>query len=141
MLLSALKSYYVGNINRHIANVEVFLRTSVGIGEHSDIQGSIDKELEAIDKYDSRLSMILKYFERKTEEKSDKEEKNLSRQERGLGKYDAPLKLQYNQGITGFRFNKKNPFPVKTMQHREWQRGYNFAYFKQVEKNEARKRS
>ena len=75
MLLGALKSYYVGNINKHIANVEIFLRTSVGIGEHSDIQGSIDKELEAIDKYDARLSMLIKYFERKTVEKSDKEEK------------------------------------------------------------------
>jgi hypothetical protein len=75
MLLGALKSYYVGNINKHIANVEVFLRTSVGIGEHSDIQGSIDKELEAIDKYDARLSMIIKYFERKTVEESDKKEK------------------------------------------------------------------
>ena len=32
MLLGALKSYYVGNINRHIANIEIFLRTSVGIG-------------------------------------------------------------------------------------------------------------
>ena len=75
ILLSALKSYYVGNINKHIANVEVYLRTSVGIGEHTDIQGSIDKELEAIDKYDARLSMLIKYFERKTVEKSDKEEK------------------------------------------------------------------
>ena len=75
MLLGALKSYYVGNINRHIANIEIFLRTSVGIGEHSDIQGSIDKELEAIDKYDARLSMLIKYFERKTVEESDKEEK------------------------------------------------------------------
>ncbi len=75
MLLGALKSYYVGNINKHIANVEIYLRTSVGIGEHSDIQGSIDKELEAIDKYDARLSMIIKYFERKTVEESDKEEK------------------------------------------------------------------
>ena len=73
-----------------------------------------------------------------------KKKKNLSRQERGLGKYDAPLKLQYNQGITGFRFNKKNPFPVKTMQHREWQRGYNFAFFKNLERvkrEEARRRS
>ena len=75
MLLGALKSYYVGNINKHIANVEIYLRTSVGIGEHSDIQGSIDKELEAIDKYDARLSMLIKYFERKTVEESDKEEK------------------------------------------------------------------
>ena len=69
MLLSALKSYYVGNINKHIANVEIYLRTSVGIGEHSDIQGSIDKELEEIDKDDARLSMILKYLERPTQDK------------------------------------------------------------------------
>ena len=75
MLLSALKSYYVGHINKHIANVEIYLSRSTGIGEHSDIQGSIDKELEAIDKYDARLSMLIKYFERKTVEESDKEEK------------------------------------------------------------------
>ena len=43
MLLSALKSYYVGNINKHIANVEIYLRTSVGIGEHSDIQNLLIK--------------------------------------------------------------------------------------------------
>ena len=36
---------------------------------------AIDKELEAIDKYDARLSMIIKYFERKTVEESDKKEK------------------------------------------------------------------
>ena len=73
ILLGALKSYYVGNMNKHIANVEVYLRTSVGMGEHSDIQGSIDKEIEAIDKYDSKLTMIVKYFERKQE--NEKEEK------------------------------------------------------------------
>ena len=75
MLLGALKSYYVGNINRADATVNIYLNNSVGIGEHTDIQGSIDKELEAIDKYDARLSMLIKYFERKTVEKSDKEEK------------------------------------------------------------------
>ena len=73
MLLAALKSYYVGNINKHIANVEIYLRTSVGIGEHSDIVESIDKEMEQIDKYDAKLSMILKYFERK--QIDEKEEK------------------------------------------------------------------
>ena len=72
-------------------------------------------------------------------QKQKKNQKNLSRKERGLGKYDAPLKLQYNQGLTGFRLNKKNPFPESTMQHREWQRGYNFAYYRQAEKNEARR--
>ena len=73
MLISAIKSYYVGYINKHIANIEVYLRTSVGIGEHSDIIESIDKEMEKIDKYDARLSMILKYFERK--QIDEKEEK------------------------------------------------------------------
>ncbi len=78
MLLSALKSYYVGNINKHIANVEIYLRTSVGIGEHSDIQGSIDKELKEIDKYDARLSMILKYLERPTQQEASNETKEKS---------------------------------------------------------------
>ena len=69
MLLAAARSYYVGHINKHIANVEIYLRTSVGIGEHPDIVESIDKELAEIGKYNDRLSMILKYFEAKKEEK------------------------------------------------------------------------
>ena len=74
MLLSALKSYYVGNINKHIANVEVYLRTSVGIGEHSDIQESIDKELEKVAMFDDKLTIIMKYFERKKEDEKEKKE-------------------------------------------------------------------
>ena len=65
MLLSALKSYYVGHINKHIANVEIYLSRSTGIGEHSDIIEAMDKEVANIGKYDDRLSMILKYLERK----------------------------------------------------------------------------
>ena len=76
-MLNALKSYYVGNINRHIANVEVYLRWTVGIGEHSDIQETIDKEIEKIAQFDDRLGMVIKYFERKEDEK--KEEKSKSK--------------------------------------------------------------
>ena len=65
MLLSALKSYYVGHINKHIANVEIYLSRSTGIGEHSDIIEAMDKEVAEIGKYDDRLSMIIKYLERK----------------------------------------------------------------------------
>ena len=76
MLLSALKSYYVGHINKHIANVEIYLSRSTGIGEHSDIIEAMDKEIAEIGKYDDRLSMILKYLERKSnvqeEEKKSK---------------------------------------------------------------------
>ncbi len=79
MLLSALKSYYVGHINKHIANVEVYLSRSTGIGEHSDIIESMDKEIGEIGKYDDRLSMIIKYLERRqsneTEEKKESKSK------------------------------------------------------------------
>ncbi len=75
IMLNALKSFYVGNINRHIANVEVYLRMTVGIGEHSDIQETIDKEIEKIAQFDDRLAMVMKYFERKQENESEKEEK------------------------------------------------------------------
>ena len=64
MLLSALKSYYVGHINKHIANVEIYLSRSTGIGEHSDIVEAMDKEIGEIGKYDDRLSMVIKYLER-----------------------------------------------------------------------------
>ena len=73
IMLNALKSYYVGNINRHIANVEVYLRMPVGIGDHSDIQETIDKEIEKIAQFDDRLAMVMKYFERREDVK--KEEK------------------------------------------------------------------
>ena len=46
---------------------------TVGIGEHSDIQETIDKEIEKIAQFDDRLAMVMKYFERKEDVK--KEEK------------------------------------------------------------------
>ena len=78
IMLNALKSFYVGNINRHIAKVEVYLRMTVGIGEHSDIQETIDKEIEKIAQFDDRLAMVMKYFERKQEDEK-KEEKPKSK--------------------------------------------------------------
>ena len=79
MLLSAIKSYYVGHINKHIANIEVYLRTSVGIGEHSDIIESIDKEMDKVAMYDDKISMVVKYFERKQEDEKQ-EEKSKSKE-------------------------------------------------------------
>ena len=61
--------------------------------------------------------------------------KKLSRQHRGLGKYDAPLKLQFEKGYTDFKVGRvKNPFHSATMQNREWERGFNKAYFECLKK-------
>tara|TARA_Y100000401_G_C8274869_1_gene200291 strand:- start:23 stop:274 length:252 start_codon:yes stop_codon:yes gene_type:complete len=73
-----------------------------------------------------------------------KNKKFKTRQERGLGKYDAPLSLQFNQGFSAFKRKKLvNPFNNMTMQSREWQRGFNSAYYMQLERTknvEARRR-
>ena len=75
MLLGAAKSYYVGLINRHISNVEILLSNAVGIGEHQDIQASIDAELDKIAMADDKLNIIVKYFERRKEDAKAEEEK------------------------------------------------------------------
>ena len=58
-----------------------------------------------------------------------------SRKKRGLGKYDAPLKVQFERGANDFHYGRvTNPFHKDTMQSREWERGFNKAYFEQLEK-------
>ena len=64
-----------------------------------------------------------------------------------LSKYDAPLRIQFERRLNAFMGKQyirnvdgnkiiatENPYNSNTMQHREWQRGYNFAYYKQLEK-------
>ena len=46
-MLSSLKTHAEGNKNMHISNVKIYLENPVGIGEHSNIMESIEKELEA----------------------------------------------------------------------------------------------
>ena len=74
MLLGAAKSYYVGLMNRHISNVEILLSKAVGIGEHQDIQASIDTELDKIAMADDKLNVIVKYFERRQEDATKAQE-------------------------------------------------------------------
>ena len=58
----------------------------------------------------------------------------LSRKERGLSKYDAPLSVQFTFGYEAFKKNKKNPYDEMTMQYREWLRGWNSAYVNNLKK-------
>jgi hypothetical protein len=64
MLIGAARTYYMGLINKHIANVEVLLTNPTGIGEdaHQDIQGVIEIELGRIADYHDKLEMLQKFF-------------------------------------------------------------------------------
>ena len=61
-LLEAFKSHAQGHIEKHKANVEVYLANPVGIGEHSDIIEAIEHEVKQIAEYDDMLEMVSKYF-------------------------------------------------------------------------------
>ena len=60
MLIGAARTYYMGMINKHIANMEVILTNPVGIGEdaHQDIQAVIEIELGKIADYHDKLEVF-----------------------------------------------------------------------------------
>jgi hypothetical protein len=58
----SLIAHAEGHIKKHSANVEIYLNNSIGIGEHSDILETIEKELQMIAKYDDQLHVLRKYF-------------------------------------------------------------------------------
>ena len=61
-LINALIKKLEGEIAVAEANVSVYLNNPAGIGEHSDILETIEKELEMIAKYDDQLHVLRKYF-------------------------------------------------------------------------------
>ena len=61
-LLTALRAYYVGNIEKHKMNIEKLIMNNVGVAEHPDYIETISKEMAEVAKYDEMLQMIDKYF-------------------------------------------------------------------------------
>ena len=63
-LIKALLAHAQGDIQKHVANVEVYLTNPAGIGEHSDIAEAIENELNIIAKYQDQIEVIQKYFKK-----------------------------------------------------------------------------
>ena len=79
MLIGAARTYYMGMINKHIANMEVILTNPVGIGEdaHQDIQAVIEIEMGKIADYHDKLEMLQKFFVKPQQQEENKDdEKN-----------------------------------------------------------------
>jgi hypothetical protein len=62
-MLEALKALAIGNIKKAKMNVEVYLKNPVGIGEHPDVLGAIQDQIDLIAKEEERLEVIEKYFD------------------------------------------------------------------------------
>ena len=63
-LVKALLAHAQGDIQKHVANVEVYLTNPAGIGEHSDITEAIENELNIIAKYEDQVTVLKKYFQK-----------------------------------------------------------------------------
>ena len=61
-ILDALVTEAQGKIIKARMNVEVYLHNPVGIGEHPDVLGSIQDQLDIIAHESERVEVITKYF-------------------------------------------------------------------------------
>lgn len=61
-LLEALIKKLEGDIAVAVANIEVYKTNAAGIGEHSDVVETIEKEVQKIADAHDKIEAIRKYF-------------------------------------------------------------------------------
>lgn len=79
MLVNALKTKLIGQMNGHIANIEVMLDNPTGGGRQSTIVDTVDKELSALEHVNGKLNNLIRYFERRQEDATPKKEESKSK--------------------------------------------------------------
>lgn len=63
-IYDALVAHAKGHIEKHAANVEIYMEKAVGVGEHPDVLEAIEKELKMIAEYHDELEMLETYIKR-----------------------------------------------------------------------------
>ena len=61
-MLKALRDEASGNIEKAKVNIEVYLHNPVGIGEHPDVLGAIQEQLDIIAHEEERIEVLEKHF-------------------------------------------------------------------------------
>ena len=65
-IINALKAHAMGDIKKHLANIEIYLENPAGIGEQSDVMEAIQVELDQVAKYHDQLEVLSKYVDRES---------------------------------------------------------------------------
>mgnify|MGYP001218991307 CR=1 FL=1 len=60
--IKALQKKYEADIELAKANIEVYLSNPVGIGEHPDIVGAVDTQIDAIAHAEDKLDVLFKHY-------------------------------------------------------------------------------
>ncbi len=61
-LKKALLAHANGEIQMHLANIEIYLTNPVGIGEHPDVTEAIQQELDKVARWHDQIEVIQKYL-------------------------------------------------------------------------------
>ena len=61
--IDVLRQYFTGQLHKHRMNVENYLQKSVGVGEHSDIMETVEKELSYMADYHDKIEVLNNYFD------------------------------------------------------------------------------
>ena len=61
-LQKALLAHAQGEIQMHLANVEIYLTNPVGIGEHPDVTSAIQEEIDKIARWHDQIEVVNKYL-------------------------------------------------------------------------------
>jgi ABC-type amino acid transport substrate-binding protein len=61
-LVKAARMHAEGELERAKTNIMVYMHSSTGIGEHSDIVEAIQEELDKMAAANDRIEMLDKYF-------------------------------------------------------------------------------
>ena len=79
MIIGALKSKLLGDVNSHIANIEVMITNPVGVGDHPTIIDTIDKELSALEHANGKLNNLVRFFERRQDDAIEEKKESKSK--------------------------------------------------------------
>ena len=75
LIINALKSKLVGQMNGHAANIEVMLNNPVGLGDHANLIDTVAKELQAMSDVNGQLNTLVRYYEPAKEQQQPQETK------------------------------------------------------------------
>lgn len=69
-IVNGILAQYIGKKDEEIGNLSVYLDSPVGVGEHGNIGEIIREKLEEIDRLDSLIETVQKYFGNDSEDQT-----------------------------------------------------------------------
>ena len=61
-LITALRKMYEAEIAHAQANIDVYLNSPVGIGEHPDLVSAVDEQIDKMAHAEDKLEILNKYY-------------------------------------------------------------------------------